>query len=146
MKFGRFAGPALFAALALSPAAAFATAKIYDMTPLLNEPNPFEPTVPPAYSPAPAAPPPQMAPWPQAPRMVPPMTSAPAAPTPPRPPIASAPEPPPMPIEPAQVVAPAQVAAPTAPTPLMVPRGREPASDSMLRPVGRLSTGMTPQR
>lgn len=146
MNIGRFAGPALIAVLVLAPGAAFATAKIYDMTPLINEPNPFQPAVPPAYRPAPVPPPPQIAPAPQLrrmepPRMEPPMTSAPPAPRPPSAPVASAPSPPPS-----MPAAPARVTPPTAPTPLLVPRGREPMSDAVLIPVGRLSTDMTPQR
>ena len=131
MKFGGLFAPALVSALALLPATAFATAKIYDMTPLLSEPNPFEPVVPPAYRPAP--PPVAPALQPVAPATPPQATVSSPAPMPPAPP-----SPP--------VAPPARAASPGAPTPLLVPRGREPSSDSMLRPIGRLSTEMTPQR
>ena len=131
MKSGGLFAPALVAALALIPATAFATAKIYDMTPLINEPNPFEPVVPPAYLPAP--PPVAPVPQPVAPALPPQVTVAPPASAPPAPP-----SPP--------VAPPIRAASPGAPTPLLVPRSREPSSDSTLRPVGRLSTEMTPQR
>jgi len=49
MKQRLCAGAALAAALALHPVPVFATAKIYDMSPLIYEPHPFQPVVPLRY-------------------------------------------------------------------------------------------------
>jgi hypothetical protein len=133
MKLGRVVTPALLAAAILVPGPVLATAKIYDMAPLLNEPDPFQPVVPPTYRPARHAPAPPVVPAP----------TAPIAPAPPRmPPLGPAPAATPISLPAAM---PAQTA-PRTPTPLMIPIGRAPTSDSTIRPVGRLPTGITPQR
>lgn len=144
MKPGSFFIPALLVAVTLAPVPASATEKLYDMTPLLNQPDPFEPVVPPAYRPTrtmPAPLPASMPRLPPPPAAARPRTYMPAAASS----GASLPAPVEMP-SPAPVEMPSRRATPMAPTPLMVPIGREPPSDSTIRPIGRLPTGMTPQR
>jgi hypothetical protein len=135
MNSGRLAVPALLILVALMPAPALAGARIYDMTPLLNEPDPFQPVVPPTYRPGRAAPA-------SLPRSVP--QPVPMATAPPR--VSSRPAMPALASSPPPSLAPVRASSPVAPTPLMVPVGREPPSASMLRPVGLLPAGMTPQR
>ena len=55
MKTGDLAALAIMVAFAGDPAPALATAKIYDMSPLIAQPHPWQPVVPVAYRPQPSA-------------------------------------------------------------------------------------------